>query len=63
MSMIKSMNNPQAMINMLMQNNPKMQEINGLLQQTGGDGEKAFRLKAQQMGLNPDEAVAIIKGH
>lgn len=55
------MTNPNTMINMLMQNNPKMQEINKLIQEAGGDPEKAFRMKAQQMGMNPDEAVNIVK--
>lgn len=60
MSMIK---NPQAMLNTMMQNSPQMSEVNKLLQQAGGDAEKAFRLKAQQMGLNPDEAVSIVKNN
>lgn len=63
MSMINGARNPQGLVNMLMQNNPQMQEINKLIQQAGGDGEKAFRMMAQQKGLNPDEAVSIVKNN
>lgn len=53
--------NPSNMMNVLMQNSPQMKEINSLIQQAGGDPEKAFRMKAEQMGYNPDEAVSIVK--
>ena len=38
----------------MMGNNPKMQEINALIKQYGSP-EQAFRAKAKEMGIDPDE--------
>lgn len=58
---LRGLNNPQEMLNnMLQEGNPALKELNSLLTQAGGDPEKAFRLKAEQMGLNPDEVIKSI---
>ena len=59
--MLKSMGNPQAMLNQALQNNPKMKEVQNLIQQSGGDPEKAFRTKAAEMGVNPDDIINMLK--
>ena len=52
---IRMASNPQAMMNQLLQNNPKMKEVNNMIQQAGGDPKKAFYQKAQEMGVDPNE--------
>ena len=52
--------NPKQMIQNMMMNNPNMKEINNLIHQYGSP-EQAFRAKAQEMGLNPDEIINMLK--
>lgn len=59
--MLKNVGNPQAMLSQMMQNNPKGKELQELIQQYGGDPEKAFRAKAQEMGVNPDEIIKMLR--
>ena len=59
--MFKSMGNPQAMLGQMLQNNPKMKEVQKLLEEAGGDPEKAFRAKAAEMGVNPDDIINALK--
>ena len=53
--------NPQALLSQLSQNNPNMQRVNQLIQQNGGDARKAFYSLANQMGVNPDEILSMLK--
>lgn len=55
------MGNPQAMLGQMLQNNPKMKEVQKLLEESGGDPEKAFRAKAKDMGVNPDDIINLLK--
>ena len=57
MQMLKSLSNPKEMVNQMLRNNPRAGEINKLIQDNGGDIEKAFRVKAKEMGVDPDEIV------
>lgn len=59
--MLKNVGNPQAMLNQMMQNNPKMKEAQQFIQQNGGDPEKAFRAKATELGVNPEEIINLLK--
>ena len=58
---IKNLGNPQAMMEHVLKNNPKGAEINRLLQEANGNPEKAFRDKAKEMGVNPDEILDLLK--
>ena len=53
--------NPQALLSQLSQNNPNMQRVNQLIQQNGGDARKAFYSLANQMGVNPDDVLSMLK--
>ena len=53
--------NPQALLSQLSQNNPNMQKANQLIQQNGGDARKAFYSLANQMGVNPDEILSMLR--
>ena len=59
--MLKGAGNPQAMLNQIMQNNPKMQEVNELIKQNGGNAEKAFRAKAKEMGVDPNDILNMFR--
>ena len=59
--MIKSAGNPQAMMAQLMQNNPQMQQAMQIVQQYGGDANKAFYALAQQKGIDPQEILDLLK--
>jgi len=49
------------MLQQMMQNNPQYQQVMQLVNQAGGDPQKAFYQMAQQMGVNPDEILSMLK--
>lgn len=58
LNMIKSGGNPQAMVESMAANNPQIQQA---IQQAGGDPKKAFYNMAQQMGVDPQEVLKMMK--
>lgn len=56
-SQIKSMGNPQMMIQQM----PQYKEIMNYVNQNGGDAKSAFYAKAKEMGLDPDEIVKAMR--
>ena len=61
MNMVKAAKNPQAALNMLAMNNPQMKQVMDIVEQHGGDSMAAFRATAEQMGVNPDEILGMLK--
>ena len=61
MQMIRSSGNPQAMLQQMMQNNPQYQQVMQLVNQAGGDPKQAFYQMANQMGVNPDEIISMLR--
>ena len=61
MQMVRSANNPQAMINQLMQTNPQMKQVMDVVRASGNDPKKAFYALAQQKGINPDDILNQLK--
>ena len=59
--MIKTAQNPQAMINQLMMTNPQMKQVMEIVRQHGGDPMAAFRAEAQARGVDPDEIMNMLK--
>ena len=59
--MIKAAQNPQAMINQMMMNNPNMKQVMQIVNQYGGDPMAAFIATARKNGLGPDEIMGMIK--
>ena len=55
---IKSMANPQAMLNNMMQNNPKLKSV---MDASNGNYEKAFRDLAKDMNIDADELIRMLK--
>ena len=60
-SLVKSSGNPQAMLNQLIQTNPNMKQVMEIVQQYGGDANKAFYAPAEQKGINPQEILDLLK--
>lgn len=52
--------NPQA-INKMIENNPNIQEVKKLIEENGGDAERAFRQRASEMGIDADEFINALK--
>ena len=52
--------NPQQLVSQMINNNPKFQQVNAWVRQYGSP-EKAFRNKAQEMGLDADEIINLLK--
>ena len=52
--LVRSANNPQAMINQLMQTNPQMKQVMDLVRSSGGDPKRAFYSLAEQKGVDPN---------
>ena len=55
MTMVKSAGNPQAVLNMLAQNNPQLRQVLTTVQQSGGDPQRAFFAMCEQRGINPKD--------
>ena len=61
MDMVKSAGNPQAMLNQMMQNNPQMKQVMDLVNQHGGDAQKAFYSLANQRGIDPNQIINLLR--
>lgn len=61
MQMAKSLSNPRELVNQMLRNNPNAQEINKLINDNGGDIEKAFRARAKEMGVDPEMIINQLK--
>lgn len=61
LNMVRNANNPSAMLEQLMQNNPQYNQALQLIQQSGGDAKKAFYDLAQKNGIDPAEIINALK--
>ena len=52
---IMSLSNPQAMMNQMLMNNPKVQQALSFIKQTGNNPQEAFINLAKQKGIDPQE--------
>ena len=55
--MAQAMQNPQAAIGQMAQNNPQMQQVIQYVQQNGGDAKAAFYNLARQKGVDPNTII------
>lgn len=53
--MIQYSRNPKAMLDKMIAQNPQASEIMKYVDSFNGDYEKAFKSKAQEMGIDPNE--------
>ena len=61
MNMIRNAGNPQAMMAQMMQNNPQYAQVMQLVQENGGDAQKAFYALADKLGIDGDTIVQALK--
>ena len=59
--LLRTANNPQAMLSQLMQTNPQMKQVMEFVRASGGDPKRAFYSLAEQRGVNPDEILNQLK--
>ena len=60
-SMVRSAQNPKAMINQLMMTNPQMKQVMEIVKQYGGDPMRAFTETARENGMDPEEILGMLK--
>ena len=58
---LRAAKNPQAILNQMIQSNPKMRGVMDYINQNGGDPQKAFYTMARQKGVNPEEILNMLK--
>ena len=61
MQTVRNAGNPQAMLAQMMQKNPHVAQVMQLVQQSGGDAKAAFYQAAQNLGVNGDEIINMLK--
>ena len=61
MQLVKSAENPQAMLNQVMMNNPTYGKVMNYIQQNGGDPKAAFYKMAKERGVNPDDILSQLR--
>ena len=61
MAMLKAAQNPQMLLNQMMSTNPRLKEVMDLVNQYGGDPNKALQAVAQQSGIDPQEIMDMLK--
>ena len=58
MDAVRGAGNPQALLTQLVRNNP---QVSQLINQAGGDPQKAFYQLAQAKGVNPEEVLKLLR--
>ena len=58
---LKGMSNPNEGLKMLISQNPQLQQVMNLVQQSGGNPKQAFMKMAQTKGINPQQIINMLK--
>ena len=61
MAAVRSAGNPEAMLQQMMQTNPKFQQVQQFIQQYGGDPKAAFYALAEQQGVDPEQILSMLR--
>ena len=61
MNMMQGSGNPMQMMSAQGANNPNVSKVFDYINQNGGDAQKAFYSMANQMGVNPEEVLGMLK--
>lgn len=59
--MYKSMSNPNAMLNILMNNNPQMKSVMDMIKKSGKSPKDLFYEKANEMGVDPESILSQLR--
>lgn len=57
METVRGAKNPQAMLQTMAQSNPQLQQVMSVVQQAGGDPQRAFYAMCEQKGINPQQII------
>lgn len=60
MQTVKTAQNPNAVLNQMVMSNPQLKQVMDIVQQYGGDPQKAFYALAEQRGVNPQEILDML---
>jgi glucose-6-phosphate-specific signal transduction histidine kinase len=61
MNAVKMAQNPQAMLNQMVMNNPQLKRVMDLINQNGGNIEQTVRTVAEQNGFRPEDLTELFK--
>lgn len=61
MNTVKAAQNPQTAMQTIINNNPQFKQVVDIVQQHGGNAEKAFYELAKEKGINPDDILSMLK--
>lgn len=61
MNMVRGAQNPQAMMNQMLTSNPQMKQVMDIINEAGGDPQKAFYDLAKKRGVNPQDILDMMK--
>ena len=61
MQTIRTAANQQAALNRMVMNNPQMKQVMEIVEEYNGDSMAAFKATAEQMGVNPEEILGMLK--
>ena len=61
MSMLRSAQNPSAMLNQMVMSNPQIKQVMDIVQKHGGDPMKAFYAVAEEKGVDPNEILNMLR--
>lgn len=59
--MVRNARNPSQMMSAILQQNPMMSRVNSLIEQYNGNAEQAFYAFAQQMGVDPQSVLSMLR--
>lgn len=59
--MVRGAQNPQAMLQSMVNQNPQMQQVMNLIRQSGGDPKNAFYALAKQKGIDPNQILNMLR--
>ncbi len=61
LQLVRSSNNPGAALQMMAQKNPQLKQVMDVVNQSGGDPQKAFYTLCQQRGVDPQQILNALK--
>ena len=61
MNMVRTAQDPMGTLNQMAMNNPNVKQVMDIVKQYGGDSMKAFYGTAEQMGIDPNEILNMMK--
>ncbi len=61
LQLVRSSNNPGAALQMMAQKNPQLKQVMDVVNQSGGEPQKAFYTLCQQRGVDPQQILNALK--